>query len=1230
MSVICHNCFREKQTEYAACPHCGYDASADEEMYPLALPAGSILNGRYIIGRVLGQGGFGITYIAQDIATGQRIAIKEFFPETMATRISGHTVKALSKQRNDNFSYGMECFLDEAKTLAQFIGVESIIQVYSYFEENGTAYFAMDYVDGVSFQTFLRQRGGKIKWDEALGILIPVMDALSVVHSKGIVHRDIAPDNIYISRDGTVKLLDFGAARDSIGDQSRSLDVVLKAGYAPKEQYTRRGRQGAYTDVYSMAATYYYAITGHLPPESIERTEDDVLIPPSSYGIRIPEEIEAALEKGLAVRYVDRYQTMTEFRQALTSSRRPIVPPKINIDDIGGIQIGRHKVNPVRKKLIALMKEQELAAAEWVQKVQNAAGEYGQKIASQISGAGQVSAKWIEENRKAQRDEKKAAAENRNSARTLPPKAATSSLQMEGSESQTRTEHKNSDSKRRWTVIAAVACIAAVVTIVLGMRTFSVPQRMVAVNTAPSEQSTAAETTEAVEQETMAAGNAISVLPNEVALPGETELVRNTFQFKPQTIAAGSNSTMAVEKDGSLTASGEITGTMGFFALSRLNNAENIISVYSGDDFFLALRKNGTVKAVGNNEHGQCNVSDWTDVVDIAVGEAHTVGLKSDGTVVAAGLNEDGQCNVTDWTDIVAISAGDEHTVGLRTDGTVVAVGNNAGGQCDVSAWKGIVSIGTGYDHTVGLKTNGTVAVTGAVSTYAWETDYVEEISQWENIATIFSGAGHIVAIQEDGTVVSASTTTFLQADASDWEGIKDIVKVSISESHIVGLRADGSVVASGEDYWINGNTGEKKGYGELNVSDWGSIVDISAGHTFTVGLKADGTTVAVGNNEDGQCDVSSWKNIMLPSPSTISSSKPSIDFGTIPGGSLDPAISTDSSIDLGEIPGGTTPNTWAVQSQTIAAANGTVFAVKSDGTVLTDGYSLHGACDVSDWRDIVSIVPGGVHTVGLKADGTVVATGYNEDGRCNVSDWHDVVMASAGYLTAGLKEDGTVVFAGSNASNAIDVSGWNQVVKIAADRHIVGLRADGTVVATGCNSNGECDVSEWRNIVDIAIGEKHTVGLKSNGTVVATGENKWGECDVSDWTDVCAVVAQEGYTLGLRKDGTVLSAGCYSVSENHSPQKVNVSAWGDISAIVGGGSYAAGLRKDGTVVYSTFYDVKENRTSDWENIVAIAGGFSDFIGLNAEGNAVVCSPVGNQDYDLSSWTDIRIPDLRT
>lgn len=323
---LCYNCFAQRESPEGPCPYCGFDLEENAKKFPVALRAGTVLNDRYIVGRVLGQGGFGITYLAFDTQLQAKVAVKEYMPNDIATRIEGTTVSVAMETRAEDFVYGAERFQEEARTLAKFIGHPNIAGVSSYFDENDTSYFVMDYIEGISFKNYIANAGGKVSADEALNVMIPVLRALTAVHAEGFIHRDVTPDNIYISKDGNVKLLDFGSARYSIGDKSKSLDVILKVGYAPKEQYIRRGRQGPYTDVYSCAACFYAALTGVLPPESLERLDHDELVPVSQAGIAIPDWLDRAILKGLAVQPEDRFQSAAEFLDAVENQIAVEVP----------------------------------------------------------------------------------------------------------------------------------------------------------------------------------------------------------------------------------------------------------------------------------------------------------------------------------------------------------------------------------------------------------------------------------------------------------------------------------------------------------------------------------------------------------------------------------------------------------------------------------------------------------------------------------------------------------------------------------------------------------------------------------------------------------------------------------------------------------------------------------------------------------------------------------------
>ena len=267
---------------------------------------------------LLGHGGFGITYAAHDQILKVRVAVKEYLPRQLATRGEGRTqVSVFSGEARQQYDYGLRKFMEEAQSVARFAHHPNVVSARDYFAANGTAYMVMEYVEGVTLKEYLAKKGGRISFEEARGIMMPVMDALREVHQAGMLHRDISPDNIYITTSAQVKILDFGAARYFAGEQSKSLSVILKSGYAPEEQYRSSGKQGAWTDVYAVGATLYKALTGKTPPDALDRLAEDTLAPPSRLGVAIPPAAEQALLQALAVNAGRRLQSMGEFQQAL-------------------------------------------------------------------------------------------------------------------------------------------------------------------------------------------------------------------------------------------------------------------------------------------------------------------------------------------------------------------------------------------------------------------------------------------------------------------------------------------------------------------------------------------------------------------------------------------------------------------------------------------------------------------------------------------------------------------------------------------------------------------------------------------------------------------------------------------------------------------------------------------------------------------------------------------------
>lgn len=310
---FCPGCLRDAEFENGVCARCGFDMNGYTVM-PHHLVPGTLVKQRYKIGRVLGEGGFGITYIGIDTVLNLKVAIKEFYMSGYVNRnhdASPNVFATLGTHR-DTFEKNREKFLNEARVLAQFYGEAGIVGVRDFCEENGTAYIIMDFLNGVDLKTYLEQKG-RLAPEEAVKLLMPVMTSLQHVHAEGIIHRDISPDNIMVMEDGSTKLLDFGAAREISQTDIKSLSVILKPGYAPEEQYRSKGRQGPWTDVYALAATLYKCIVGATPDDAMERMYRDRLPSPAAADAACPIAISNVIIKGLAVRQADRYQDVASF-----------------------------------------------------------------------------------------------------------------------------------------------------------------------------------------------------------------------------------------------------------------------------------------------------------------------------------------------------------------------------------------------------------------------------------------------------------------------------------------------------------------------------------------------------------------------------------------------------------------------------------------------------------------------------------------------------------------------------------------------------------------------------------------------------------------------------------------------------------------------------------------------------------------------------------------------------
>ena len=632
------------------CPHCGYDPGA-ESAFPYALQPGTILNGKYVVGTVLGQGGFGITYSGWDLALESKVAIKEYFPSAQVSRtqtsgaLQWYNTEAGRTARDS----GREMFLKEARKMARVSRIPQVVRVLDLFQQNNTAYIVMDFVEGENLKNRLKKTG-PLPWDQARDIFLPAIDAMERVHKAGLVHRDLSPDNLMLTPDGSVRILDLGAAKDLNINTGASSMQVAKGGFSPLEQYIQSGGSGPWTDVYAMAATMYFTFTGVLPLPSVDRLAKDTLRWDLPQLAALPGNVLTVLQKAMVISPEARTQSMAEFASQLTA---PVtVQPR----------------QPVRKVEPDRDKGTEAKAVE--NKKPEAAPESKKEPAPK--------GKEVPEDTAASKEPEHSGGSSGKARKRLPVIAAVLTLLAvaggiivwaassvgnlkQSGETVSAGVYHTVGLKADGTVVAAGSNRN-------GQCSISNWKDIVAVS---------AGTYHTVGLKTD--GTVVAVGSN---ASGQCNI---SGWKKIFAVSAGSSHTVGLKADGTVVAVGDKTNGQ-----CNVTNWKDIVAISTGSSHTVGLKADGTVVAVGSNGSRQCDVSSWTDIVAISTGSSHTVGLKADGTVVAVGSNGSRQCGVSSWTDIVAISTGSSHTIGLKADGTVVATGLNAYGQCNVSDWKGI------------------------------------------------------------------------------------------------------------------------------------------------------------------------------------------------------------------------------------------------------------------------------------------------------------------------------------------------------------------------------------------------------------------------------------------------------------------------------------------------------------------------------------------------------------
>lgn len=320
----CANCMEHLGTD-GLCPRCGkWEPSSDAPAYALA-PGSTLRGGQYLIGRVLGQGGFGITYIGLDLQLERKVAIKEYFVMNHTTRDGAVTKTLTWSKQAGAVPDGCEAFLKEARKMAKISHVPQVARVLDTFNENATAYIVMEFVEGETLAAHIAHLGRPMTWAEAEPIFLPAIEAMEQVHAMGVVHRDLSPDNLMLPPEGGVRILDLGAAKDLSTNRGASSVVVAKSGFSPLEQYGERGSSDPRTDVYAMCATLYYALTGKVPPMATDRLDEDTLDLSLLDGVPAP--VSRAVAAGLAVRKGDRPASMAALSAILQGAQVEQVTP---------------------------------------------------------------------------------------------------------------------------------------------------------------------------------------------------------------------------------------------------------------------------------------------------------------------------------------------------------------------------------------------------------------------------------------------------------------------------------------------------------------------------------------------------------------------------------------------------------------------------------------------------------------------------------------------------------------------------------------------------------------------------------------------------------------------------------------------------------------------------------------------------------------------------------------
>ena len=741
--VYCYHCMAQiTDALQPYCPKCGKEYNVHiSENYEL--PAGTYLaDGRYLVGRSIGTGGFGITYVGRDMKLEKRVVIKETFYSGIFERdCTDMTVADPYRVIYDPEIVSLEEIVyktqKECLSLSKGEKFTNIVKVYDYIFENNTAYIITEHINGKTLHDRVCAIG-KYTWYDLYAKMKPLMQCLASLHREGLLHRDIKPQNIMIRRAHEYSeefvLIDFGLARTT---QSTALvESAFTPGFSPPEQKISIETDGTYTDVYALAATMYDALTGEIPPEA---TSYDVYENfPQLHAMRnsptIPPNVVDALVYALQPNYKKRCKTIDGLMYRLENA--PAAPMAFA---------------PQQYPAAPMPPQPGYANVPNTVMPQTPSSGNGYRVPYPTAPAAAPSRAAYNPNRT-------------RASRDVVIKAPVS----------------QDDGMFPLSLTTKTSSIAINYLHIMGIKQNGDLSISGGIKISPFAQ---------LSKEKIDFGKQLDVVKKD--LKSDLSVVKGWSNLT--SIATGGEHALSRHLVGLLANGSVVAVGSNDFGECNTSAWKNMVAIYTGENYTVGLRSDGSVAAVGDNQYGQCEVRTWRNITAISVGASHTVGLHANGTVTAVGDNSFGQCEVSDWTKIIAISASRNHTVGLRVDGTVVACGDNQYGQCDVRLWTKVSAICTSYVHTVGLVANGMVLATG-------NNQYGQcEVKTWRNVSSIYASSDHTVGLHADGTVLACGSNEHGQCNTRGWENVMEIYTYYRST---VGLKWNGSVVATGfNDY---------------------------------------------------------------------------------------------------------------------------------------------------------------------------------------------------------------------------------------------------------------------------------------------------------------------------------------------------------------------------------------------------------------------------------------------